>query len=201
MLVVVALIAATFSVVPTSVAPAKPLPSTGSHILFAPSWSAYRHHGDRPNAQPARRDASATDQALPAGAEARLVIDAIGLDAPIYLGNQSTIDRNVVTHYDGEGGWRAPVAPGTSGTYWLAGHRTVRGTGPFRLVPDVKRGDQVRIVTTSATVTYVVSGTLITGLDTSDEAVYGSDPAASRLLLQTCLPNDERLLVFGELVA
>jgi LPXTG-site transpeptidase (sortase) family protein len=168
--------------------------------LFAPSWSSYRHNRDRPNARAASHEAAA-EQALPTGAEARLVIDAIGLDAPIYLGNQSTIDRNVVTHYDGDGGWRAPVAPGATGTYWLAGHHTARGTGPFRLVPDVKGGDQVRIVTATATVTYVVTGTLVTGLDTSDDAVYGSDPASSRLLLQTCLPNDERLLVFGELVA
>lgn len=199
-MLVVAFLAATLAWVPTSVAPAKTLPTTGGHVLFAPSWSSFRHNRDRPNARPTRGDVAAAPT-LPAGAEARLVIDAIGLDAPIYLGGQSTIDRNVVTHYDGTGGWRAPVAPGATGTYWLAGHRTVRDTGPFRLVPGVKIGDQVRILTPTATVTYVVTGTLVTGLDTSDDAVYGSDPAASRLLLQTCLPSDERLLVFGELVA
>jgi LPXTG-site transpeptidase (sortase) family protein len=168
---------------------ANALPFTGG-VVFAPSWSAYRHHGDRTRAS-----------VVPAVAEARLVIDAIGMDMPIYLGDQSTIDRNRATHYDGSGGWRRPVPAGATGTYWLAGHRTSRGTGPFRRVPELEPGDEVRIVTATTVVTYVVRGSTVTGLDASDDDVYGSDPDAPRLLLQTCLPNDERLLVFGERVA
>lgn len=190
-LLVAVVLGATCLVSGPPAAAAHHLPSTTSTV-FAPSWSVFRFpdRAARPAAPP-----------LPAGAEGRLVIDDIGLDDPIFLGGQSTIDQDVVTHFDGRGGWRAPVDAGAPGTYWLAAHRTKDGRGPFARVPELAVGARVRIVTAAQTFTYVIENRTVTGPNTTDAVVYGRDRNAVRLLLQTCLPGNERLLLSGTLAA
>jgi LPXTG-site transpeptidase (sortase) family protein len=136
---------------------------------------------------------------LPAGAEAMLSVPSLGIDLPIVAGGQSVIEQGVVAHYIAPG-WERPVAAGAAGTYWLAAHHTTHG-GPFRTLPDLAVGAEVRVTTSAHTFVYTVTSTEVVGLWPGDDAVYGTDPTASVILLQTCVDNTLRVLVHGTLIA
>jgi len=136
---------------------------------------------------------------LPAGTEAVVTIASVGMELPVVSGGQSVIDRGVVAHYTADG-WEPPVAAGAPGTYWLAAHRTTHG-GPFRTLPDVAVGNEIRVKTGSHAFVYTVTSMEVTGLFPGDDAVYGTDPTAAVILLQTCIDGNRRLLVHGTLTA
>ncbi len=140
-----------------------------------------------------------TISALPAGTEAMLSIPSVGMELPIVAGGQSVIDQGVVTHYVAPG-WEPPVAAGAPGTYWLAAHHETHGA-PFEALPDVAIGAEIRVTTNSHTFVYTVTTKEVVGLLPGDEAVYGTDPTASVILLQTCVNNTLRVLVHGTLTA
>jgi LPXTG-site transpeptidase (sortase) family protein len=137
--------------------------------------------------------------ALPSGTEAVVSIASVGIELPVVSGGQSVIDRGVVAHYTAPG-WEPPVPAGAPGTYWLAAHRTTHG-GPFRTLTDVVAGAEIRVATGSQTFVYTVTSTEVTGLYPGDDAVYGTDPTAAVILLQTCIDGSRRLLVHGTLTA
>ena len=128
-----------------------------------------------------------------------LTVASLGIELPIFAGGQSVIDEGVVAHYWAPG-WEAPVPPGAAGTYWLAAHNATHGA-PFRALPDLAVGAEVLVRTSTQTFVYTVTSREVTGLYPGDEAVYGSDPAAAAILLQTCLGSTQRLLVRGTLTA
>jgi len=129
-------------------------------------------------------------------------VPSIGLDRPVYQGGQSTINRGVATLFDdGPGGWRAPISPGGQGTLWIAGHHTSHGA-PFLLVDRVKVGDVALIRgADGVTYTYKFVDRKIVGTSVKAGAVYGTDPAAHRMILQTSMGSAHRLLLTGSLVA
>ncbi|MHB8465207.1 MAG: sortase [Acidimicrobiales bacterium] len=138
--------------------------------------------------------------ALVSRAEARVVIRSVGIDQAVFLGGQASIDRWVVTHFS-DPGWRPPTAAGAPGTYWLAGHRTAGG-GPFHPLPAVAIGDLVEVqVTGGSKFVYQVTSKEVTDPQVEQSVVYGNDPNARLILLQTCVGHNERLLVHGVLVA
>jgi LPXTG-site transpeptidase (sortase) family protein len=126
-------------------------------------------------------------------------IPSLGIDLPIIEGGQSVIDRGVAAHYY-EDGWKQPVAPGAPGTYWLAAHHVTHGA-PFKALPDVAVGAEIRIRANGKTFTYTVTSKQVVGLLPGDIAIYGTDEAAPAILLQTCLDGTRRLLVHGILSA
>ncbi len=136
---------------------------------------------------------------LPAGVEATVTIASLGINLPIIAGGQSVIDQGVVAHYSAPG-WEEPVSAGSVGTYWLAAHRETHG-GPFRSLPDVAVGAEIRVTTDQHTYVYTVTSIEVTGLYPGDAAVYGTDPTASVILLQTCIDSTLRVLVHGTLTA
>jgi LPXTG-site transpeptidase (sortase) family protein len=136
---------------------------------------------------------------LPAGTEALVTIASIGIERPVVAGGQSVIDQGMVAHYDAPG-WEPPVAAGAPGTYWLAAHRTTHGE-PFAALPRLSIGAEIRVSAGSHTFVYTVTSMQVTGLYPGDEIVYGIDPTAAVILLQTCVDADRRLLVHGVLTA
>jgi LPXTG-site transpeptidase (sortase) family protein len=131
------------------------------------------------------------------GQESWVGIPSIGLDLPVFFGGQATIDRGVVTHYDGSG-WRPPVGAGQAGTYWLAAHHVTHGA-PFRNLPSVRPGDIVTITPVGGgpVVRYKITSIERVPVTVSFATVYGTDTTTARLLLQTCEGTASRLLVHG----
>jgi LPXTG-site transpeptidase (sortase) family protein len=142
---------------------------------------------------------SAAPVAVVAGEEATVAIPTLHIDLPVVEGGQSIIDEGVVAHYVGAG-WLAPVAAGARGTYWLAAHHVTHG-GPFDALPNIKIGDEVVVKTSSHTFVYTVTGTQVVGIYAGYGPVYGSDPSARKILLQTCLNATDRFLVHGVLTS
>jgi LPXTG-site transpeptidase (sortase) family protein len=131
-----------------------------------------------------------------AGEEALLTIPSLGIRLPILLGGQATIDRGLVTHYEASG-WRAPVAAGAPGTYWLAAHHSTHGS-PFANLPNIRAGALIVIDLMSGTeIRYQVTSAQVVGTSASDLTVYGPDRSTPRILLQTCEGGAYRLLVHG----
>jgi LPXTG-site transpeptidase (sortase) family protein len=128
-----------------------------------------------------------------------VTIASVGIELPVFLGGQSVIDQGLVTHYTAPG-WEDPVWPGAPGTYWLAAHATTHGA-PFGSLPDLAAGAEIRLDTGTQTFTYTVTSTQITGLYPGDDLMYGIDPTAAVILLQTCIDDTRRLLVHGTLTA
>jgi LPXTG-site transpeptidase (sortase) family protein len=126
-------------------------------------------------------------------------IRRLGLELRVVGGGQDVIDQGLVAHYWAPG-WREPAAPGGHGTYWLAAHHETHGA-PFLALPGVVVGDQIDVTTIEQTFTYTVTSTEVVQDDAGFGPVYGTDPAASVILLQTCLDSVRRLLVHGTLTA
>jgi LPXTG-site transpeptidase (sortase) family protein len=135
-----------------------------------------------------------TAEPLP-GAEATVSIPDLGIDLPVVEGGQSVIDEGIVAHYTATG-WLEPTPAGAVGTYWLAAHHATHG-GPFADLPDIAVGDAVTITTPTESFTYTVTSLEVVRPDAGFGPVYGADPSARAILLQTCLDSTRRLLVHG----
>jgi sortase (surface protein transpeptidase) len=132
--------------------------------------------------------------------EATVVVASLGIDLPIVEGGQEVIDKGVVAHYRGPG-WLTPTAAGAIGTYWLAAHEVTHG-GPFDRLRAIRIGALVRVTTTAdQTFVYTVTSLQVVGTTATHATVYGTDPTARLILLQTCLDAFHRLLVHGVLTA
>jgi LPXTG-site transpeptidase (sortase) family protein len=129
--------------------------------------------------------------------EGTVSVPSLGIDLPIVEGGQPVIDEGVVAHYMADG-WKDPVAAGAPGTYWLAAHHVTHG-GPFRALPAIAIGAEVRVTEYGQTFVYVVTSTEVVGLLPGDVAIYGSDTTAPVILLQTCTDETHRFLVHGRL--
>jgi LPXTG-site transpeptidase (sortase) family protein len=138
-----------------------------------------------------------TTSPAPAGTGASVSIPGLGIDLPVVDGGQAVIDRGVVAHYVAEG-WEPPAAAGAAGTYWLAAHHLSHG-GPFANLPDIAVGAEIRVTAERRTFVYTVTSKEVVGLLPGDAAVYGTDPTAAVILLQTCVDNTRRVLVHGTL--
>jgi LPXTG-site transpeptidase (sortase) family protein len=149
-----------------------------------------------PPSTPAPVAAPAAATPTVAGQEATLVIASIGLRLPVVLGGQATIDRGLVTHVQ-VAGWRAPVPVGAAGTYWLAAHHVTHGA-PFAVLPNIRVGAIVAIDPVgSGEIRYQVTSIQVVGTTASYLTVYGPDTTTSRILLQTCEGDANRILVHG----
>jgi LPXTG-site transpeptidase (sortase) family protein len=126
-----------------------------------------------------------------------VAIASLGIDLPIHTGGQDVIDQGAVAHFTAPG-WEPPVPPGAVGTYWLAAHHATHG-GPFHALEEVAVGAEVRVTTSSRTFVYTVTSIEVTGLWPGDDVVYGTDPTAAVILLQTCIDATRRVLVHGTL--
>jgi LPXTG-site transpeptidase (sortase) family protein len=135
----------------------------------------------------------------PAGTGASVSIPSLGIDLPVVDGGQEVIDRGVAAHYVAEG-WEPPVAAGAAGTYWLAAHHVSHG-GPFADLPGIAVGAAIRVTAGHRTFVYTVTAKEVVGLLPGDAAVYGTDPTAAVILVQTCLDDTRRVLVHGTLTA
>ena len=136
---------------------------------------------------------------LAPGSEATVSILRLGIELPVVGGGQDVIDDGLVAHYWAPG-WHDPAAAGAPGTYWLAAHHETHGA-PFLRLPEVVVGDQITVATATQTFTYTVSSTEVVEDDAGFGPVYGTEPAAPVILLQTCLDDVRRLLVHGSLTA
>lgn len=143
--------------------------------------------------------AATTIPTAPAGAEATVTIASVGIRLPVVLGGQSVIDQGLVAHYTAPG-WEDPVPAGAPGTYWLAAHATTHGA-PFATLPEIAVGAEIRLDAGGRTFVYTVTSTQVTGLYPGDDLMYGTDPSAPVILLQTCIDSSRRLLVHGTLTA
>jgi sortase (surface protein transpeptidase) len=132
--------------------------------------------------------------------EATVVVASLGIDLPIVEGGQEVIDKGVVAHYRGPR-WLTPTAAGAIGTYWLAAHEVTHG-GPFGRLRAIPIGALVRVTTTAdRTFVYAITSLQVVGTTATYATVYGTDPTARLILLQTCLDAFHRLLVHGVLTA
>jgi sortase (surface protein transpeptidase) len=82
----------------------------------------------------------------------------------------------------------------------LAAHHVTHGA-PFLNVPNIKVGAEIDVtVGNGTTYRYRVTSMETVGTSATYATVYGTDPAAARILLQTCLGTNYRLLVHGTLI-
>lgn len=120
--------------------------------------------------RPARTSASS-----PRGVVGKIEIARLGLEAVVREGTDARTLRRAVGHVA-----HTPL-PGAGGNAALAGHRDTF----FRPLEHVRRGDQVRVTTTTGTYTYVVRDTRV--VDPTDVSVLDPTPA-DVLTLITCYP-------------
>jgi sortase (surface protein transpeptidase) len=154
----------------------------------------------KPAPAPTPAPAAAPKPATVPGQEATVTIPSLGISLPVVEGGQSVIDEGIVAHYVGPG-WLPAVPVGAQGTYWLAAHHSTHG-GPFGRLPNIQPGATVVVTTvTGHTFTYTITGMQVTGIVTTYESVYGNNPDAHEILLQTCLGATQRLLVHGTLTS
>jgi sortase (surface protein transpeptidase) len=85
---------------------------------------------------------------LPKGAPCRMVIDSIGVDAPVIeLGLRSNGTLEVPTVYSEAGWWKGGGKPGKIGSTVIVGHiDNRRGPAVFYKLPQLKAGDVVTIM-------------------------------------------------------
>jgi sortase A len=106
---------------------------------------------------------------------ARLEAPAVRLSATVLEGSDDATLARGAGHIEGT------ALPGTPGNVGIAGHRDTM----FRPVRRLKRGDELRLTTATATYEYQVVKTLIV----KPEDVYVLDPGEQPLLtLVTCYP-------------
>jgi sortase A len=174
----------------------------GSHTGPAPAatpGAGARQRTYRPVALPRRSQAYAV-----------LTIPRLHLRVPVAEGvsKADVLDKGYVGHY------RGTQQPGQAGNFALAGHRNTHGE-PFRYLPGLRPGDDVRVETRSATYTYGVDKVL-PRTSAADSGVlrpvprslvrpgYGYDEPGYYITLTTCTPeftSRYRLVVWGRLVS
>jgi LPXTG-site transpeptidase (sortase) family protein len=192
----------TTTTTPTTTAPVTTTSVTRTSVTTAPVTTAAPTDAETPPAgeqAPPATTAGPVPASAAVGAGTALSIPSVGIDLPVVDGGQAVIDRGVVAHYMADG-WEPPVAAGAVGTYWLAAHHLTHGA-PFADLPDIAIGAEIRVVTRDRTFVYTVTSKEVVGLYPGDAAVYGTDPDAAVILLQTCSDSVRRVLVHGVLTA
>lgn len=157
----------------------------------------------------------------PYGETATIIIPAISYNCPVYRGDQSTIDTGVVTWMDTLVGetvhcntcWAEKA--GAHGVLWIGAHHVSHGA-PFLAVPNLHIGDIVIIEDSWGIATYRISSSAVYTVDAygnvihdgvvdpygGNRAIFGPtlEPNVSKLVLMTCLTDNTRLMMYGELV-
>jgi sortase A len=173
----------------------------GAAVMLYPQFTEWRYSWEQQGLARQAADAAkgATTSAqggipMPAGAVAKVLIPAIGLDGFVLEGVESAQLDRAVGHYP-----ETPL-PGDTGNAGLAGHRTMFGH-PFRRLDELKPGDTIETWTSTRHAHFRVTKTQ--RVDPSDVGVIA--PAdGTQITLTTCNPVGsarERLVVTGELVA
>ncbi|MFF6780230.1 class E sortase [Streptomyces sp. NPDC012510] len=141
-------------------------------------------------------------------AYAVLVVPRLHLRVPVAegVGRADVLDKGYVGHYPGT------AQPGRPGNFALAGHRNTHGE-PFRNLDRLEPGDEVRVETRDAVLTYVVDRTLpqttpgdggvLRPVPRSEvRPSYGYGEPGHYLTLTTCTPeytSTYRLVIWGKL--
>ncbi|MBN1486895.1 MAG: class D sortase [Anaerolineae bacterium] len=122
----------------------------------------------------------------------RIVIPAIGVDAPVVDGDDWETLKKGVGHHIGS------ANPGERGNCVLSAHNDIYGE-IFRELPELRVGDVVQVETTTQTYRYVVRQTRI--IEPTEVSVM--DPTSSPVLtLISCYPygvDTHRIVVIAEL--
>jgi sortase (surface protein transpeptidase) len=152
-----------------------------------------------------------------AGSVMTITIPDISYSCPVYAGGQKMLDSGAVTQITDES-IRSVLAdhPGGSGLLWTAAHRSSHG-GAFAAVPNLNDGALITVSDGTYTATYRVVGRLYVAIR-NDRVIDGSGNAtsaatldsiirpdhggqgASRLLLQTCDGENNRWMIYADLV-
>lgn len=124
--------------------------------------------------------------------EVRLVIESIGIDLPVVVGEQPEIDAGhvVAVHYSAQSGGHYPDSclPGDGCLIWLAAHRSTHGA-TFARVPELAPGDVVVIVRGATGYAYEVYEREIVPAAVLREQMHGD------LLIQTSWHDNTRIFV------
>ncbi len=140
--------------------------------------------------EPSRPSATATPIAQgPVGVPDRLVIDELGIDAPVTaVGTTPENAQEVPAALDETGWWRDGSAPGAPGNAVIVGHTASSDDGVFDPLVDVETGDEVLVSGEDGELTFVVDRTEVVPVEDFAEvapSVYRAD-GASGLVLMTC---------------
>lgn len=176
---------------PTATAAIRPVAlPTGSHIHADIVWRAAADAPTPPAVWvvPVPTAAPVSPHAL------RIVIPAIGVDAPVVHGTEAESLKRGVGHYTGT------ADPGLSGNHVLTGHNDIYGE-VFRDLPMLKPGDEVTVYTASARYRYIIRGWRI--VEPTEVSVLDPTPGPT-LTLISCYPyliDTQRIVVVGDLAA
>lgn len=151
------------------------------------------------------------------GAVMTITIPDISYSCPVYAGGQKMLNSGAVTQITDEAIRRVLADhPGGPGVLWIAGHRTSHG-GAFADVPDLADGAIITLADGTYAASYRVVGRIYvgirndrvidaagnaTGAATLDSIIrpdHGGHGAA-RLLLQTCDGDNNRWMIYADLV-
>ena len=125
---------------------------------------------------------------------AHIKIEAVGIDAPVYYGDNNKILKLGVGHYSGS------YFPGEGGSIIYAAHNN----SYFRKLPNVKVGDIVNITTNYGEFNYQVYDTLV--IHQSEDDKLPIDDKEEILMLYTCYPltgighKQNRFVVYAKLM-
>lgn len=107
---------------------------------------------------------------------ANITSERIGLNAPVYFGDTTTILKNGVGQYIGSS------IPGFGAPILLAAHNTTY----FLPLQNIQSGDTVTITTSYGIYKYKVTGTRIA--DRNDKSAYDLAQKKEQLIMYTCYP-------------
>lgn len=126
----------------------------------------------------------------------QLTCAEIGLDAPVYWGDDNGLLRKGVGQYTGS------YIPGYGGTILLAGHNTTF-FAPFQ---KVKKGDVITFETEYGIFKYRITGTKV--LNHKDKEAFDLEALKEQLVMYTCYPFErlagtktDRLFVYGKKIS
>lgn len=146
---------------------------------------------------------------LPPGANYRLLVGKIGVDAPMVAPSDATKQGILASLEDGVGLYPGSSAPGESGRAVILGHSSraswYRGgyATVFALLPQLRSGDEFYVLSNTKKYTYRVfySGVMSPN-DTN--VLLSSEPSDSEITLITCYPiggASQRKVVQAKLIA
>lgn len=144
----------------------------------------WRRDGDGDAARPPVPEPAAS----PRGAPERIVVPALGVDAPVDAVAAPEGTLTPPADAGRLGWWAGGARPGDGGSVLVAGHTVGSGGGALDDLEDLGRGDVVTVRTATGRTTYVVDRVQV--LDKHEVArrsarLFGQD-GAERLVLVTC---------------
>jgi LPXTG-site transpeptidase (sortase) family protein len=93
-----------------------------------------------------------------AGKPRRLIISAIGVNAPVETVGMHDGAQEVPSSFSSTGWWRDGVMPGNArGNAVITGHTWSQGEGVFDLLPKLRRADTIKLRTTKGMLVFRVS--------------------------------------------